>query len=149
VLRSHQFRAENFGYDPQVDQFICPADKRLHFVNTTRYKADNGFASDRRNCECLDCQDCLLRSQCTQAKGNRKIRIRFRLLEYCRQARQNLTSEEGQRLRKARSTEVETIFGQIKHNMGFRRFHVRGLAKVKTEWGLVSIAHNMQKMALA
>lgn len=149
VIRSHQFRAENFGYDPQQDQFICPAGKRLHFVNTTPHATDNGFKTDRRNYECQDCQDCPLRSQCTQAKGNRKIRISFRLLEYRRQARQNLTSEEGQRLRKARSTEVETVFGQVKHNMGFRRFHLRGLAKVKTEWGLVSIAHNMQKLALA
>lgn len=149
VLRSHQFRAENFGYDPQRDQFICPADKRLHFVNTTPHKTENGFATDRRNYECQDCPDCPLRAQCTQAKGNRKIRISFRLLYYRRQARQNLTSAEGQRLRTARSTEVETVFGQVKHNMGFRRFHLRGLAKVKTEWGLVSIAHNMQKLALA
>jgi hypothetical protein len=31
--------------------------------------------------------------------------------------------------------------------MGFRRFHLRGLEKVKTKWGLVSIAHNMRKLA--
>ena len=56
-------------------------------------------------------------------------------------------SEEGQRLRAARSTEVETVFGHVKHNMGFRRFHLQGLEKVKTEWGLVSIAHNLRKLA--
>jgi len=27
--------------------------------------------------------------------------------------------------------------GQVKHNMRFRRFHLRGLEKVTTEWGLV------------
>ncbi|MHB8113349.1 MAG: transposase [Bellilinea sp.] len=31
--------------------------------------------------------------------------------------------------------------------MGLRRFHLRGLEKVKTEWGLVSIAHNLRKIA--
>jgi hypothetical protein len=67
------------------------------------------------------------------------------LLEYRRQARANLISEAGQRLRSARSIEVEPVFGIIKHNMGFRRFHLRSLEKVKTEWGLVSIAHNMKK----
>ena len=56
-----------------------------------------------------------------------------------------MTSEEGQALRAARSTEVETVFGHLKHNQGFRRFHLRGLNIVKTEWGLVSIAHNIQK----
>ena len=147
VLRAHQFRAEHFAYDPVSDTFICPADKRLHFQYTSRYTSDNGYQSQRHIYECFDCAECPLRSQCTRARGNRKIRISFRLLEYRRKARENLTSAEGQRLRAARSIEVETVFGQIKHNMGFRRFHLRGLEKVKTEWGLVSIAHNLRKLA--
>ena len=147
VIRKHQFRAENFRYDPQTDQFICPANQRLHFQYESRYLTDNGYCSTRRNYECFDCADCPLKSQCTKAKGNRKIRISFRLLEYRRQARDNLTSQEGQRLRRARSTEVETVFGHIKHNMEFRRFHLRGLEKVKIELGLVSIAYNLSKLA--
>lgn len=70
-------------------------------------------------------------------------------MEYHRQARENLTSEEGKKLRAKRSVEVETIFGHTKHNMGIRRFMLRGIEKVKTEWGLISIAINMQKMAAA
>jgi len=147
IIRKHQFRAENFGYDLDKDEFICPAHQRLHFSYASRYTTDNGYVTDRRNYECDRCSQCPLKPHCTQAKGNRKIRISFRLLEYRRQARTNLTSEEGQRLRAARSTEVETVFGIVKHNMGFRRFHLRGLEKVKTEWGLVSIAHNMKKLA--
>ena len=147
VLRAHQFRAEHFRYDPNLDTFVCPADKRLHFQYTSRYTSDNGYVTDRHTYECFDCANCPLKPQCTKAKGNRKIRISFRLLEYRRQARENLTSQEGQRLRTARSTEVETVFGHLKHNMGFRRFHLRGLEKVKTEWGLVSIAHNLRKLA--
>ena len=147
VLRAHQFRAENFGYDPDSDQFICPADKRLHFQYTTRYTTENGYETDRRVYACQDCADCPLRERCTKAKGNRSIRISFQLLAYRKQARANLTSPEGERLRAARSSEVETVFGHLKHNLGFRRFHLRGLQKVNTEWGLLSIAHNMQKLA--
>jgi hypothetical protein len=69
-------------------------------------------------------------------------------LEYRKQARTNLTSPEGEKLRAARSIEVETVFGHLKHNLGFRRFHLRGMKKVNTEWGLVCIAHNMRKMAV-
>lgn len=147
IIRKHQFRAENFGYDPEHDEFICPAQKRLHFQYTARHTTDNNYQSARRYYECYDCTDCPLKPQCTQAKGNRKIRISFRLLEYRRQARANLTSEVGQRLRAARSVEPETVYGHLKHNMDFRRFHLRGSEKVKTEWGLVSIAHNMKKLA--
>lgn len=148
VLRAHQFRAENFTYDPQTDTFLCPANQRLQFRYESRYTTDNGYESTRRTYECFECANCPLKSQCTKAKGNRKIRISFRLLEYRRRARENLTSEEGKQLRTARSTEVETVFGHLKHNMGFRRFHLRGLEKVKTEFGLLSIAHNMSKMAV-
>jgi hypothetical protein len=147
VVRAHQFRAENFGYDLQADEFICPAEKRLSYQGTSRYTTENGYDTQRRIYACQDCADCPLRSHCTQAKDHRSIRISFQLLNYRSQARANLTSPEGEQLRTDRSTEVETVFGHVKHNLGFRRFHLRGQKKVTTEWGLISIAHNLQKMA--
>lgn len=147
IIRKHQFRAEIFGYDSDKDEFICPAHHRLRFQYASRYTTDNGYVTERRHYECDRCSQCPFKPQCTKAKGNRKIKISFRLLEYRYQARANLTSERGQRLRAKRSTEVETVFGLIKQNLAFRRFHLRGLEKVKTEWGLVSIAHNMRKLA--
>ncbi len=147
VVRAHQFRAEHFRYDPATDHFLCPADQPLHYVSTTHQTTDNGYPTERRIYACQDCVGCPLKPECTRAKGNRQIRISFRLLDYRRQARENLTSPEGQHLRAARATEVETVFGHIKHNQGFRRFHLRGRDKVNTEWGLMSIAHNMQKLA--
>ena len=44
---------------------------------------------------------------------------------------------------------VEPVFGQIKQAMGFRQFLLRGLAKVKAEWQLVCLAHNLRKLARA
>lgn len=143
-VRAHQFRAENFRYNQETDTFFCPADKPLHYETTTHFTTDNGFPTERRIYACQDCAGCPFKSRCTQAE-KRKIKISFRLLEYRRKARENLTSEQGKQLRAARSTEVESVFGHIKRNLGFRRFHLRGLEKVKTEWGLVSIAHNLLK----
>ncbi len=147
VLRAHQFRAEHFRYEPTTDMFICPAEKRLTFIYASQYTTTNQYVTRRRHYAAADCQACPLKPQCTRAKGNRQIRISHQLLAYRRQARENLTSAEGLTLRAARSVEVETVFGHLKHNLGFRRFHLRGLKKVKTEWGLLSIAHNMQKLA--
>jgi hypothetical protein len=147
LIRKRCFLAENFPYDREKDEFVCPAHQRLHFETTTRITTDNGYRSERRIYTCEACAECPLKPECTRARGSRKIRVSFRLLEYRRQARVHLTSEEGQRLRAARSTEVEPVFGIIKQNMGFRRFHLRGLEKVRTEWGLVSLAHNMKKLA--
>jgi transposase len=148
IIRKHQFRSDHFEYDPATDQFICPNKQRLTYRYTGKYKSENGYESERRHYQCNTCQDCPLKSQCTKAKGNRHIQVSFKLLDYRRQARENLTSELGQTLRAKRSVEVETVFGNIKHNQGFRRFHLRGLQKVNIEWGLVCIAHNMKKLAV-
>ena len=145
--RQLQFRAENFGYDPEKDEFICPANQRLHFTGTVSVKAPNGYEVHRRDYIAENCQQCELKKFCTQSETNRKIRISFQLMEFRRQARENLTSELGKELRIRRSTDVETVFGCIKHNMGIRRFLLRGLEKVNIECGLISIAHNIRKLA--
>jgi transposase len=41
---------------------------------------------------------------------------------------------------------VEPVFGQIKGARGFRRFSLRGLEKVKGEWCLVCLTHNLLKI---
>jgi transposase len=148
ILRKHQFRSDHFEYDEPNDQFLCPQKRRLSYLYTSQYKTTNGYHSTRRHYECESCQDCPLKSQCTKAKGNRQIQVSFQLREYRRQARENLTSERGKQLRAQRSVDVETPFGDIKYNMGFRRFHLRGQEKVNTEWLLVCIAHNMRKLAV-
>lgn len=44
---------------------------------------------------------------------------------------------------------METVFGNIKRNKNFKRFYLRGLEKVKTEFGLIAISHNLAKFDLA
>ena len=147
VLRAHQFRAEHFQYDPKTDTFFCPAGKSLKFQYASKKTTTTGYVVEQRYYECGECADCPLKSQCTKAVGNREIHVSLRLLAYRKKARENLTSEEGKQLRAKRSVEVESVFGHLKQNMGLRRFRLRGLEKVKTEFGLFSIAHNMKKLA--
>ncbi|KZK17410.1 transposase, partial [Staphylococcus pseudintermedius] len=45
-----------------------------------------------------------------------------------------------------RKIDVETVFGNIKQNMKFKRFHVRGAEKIFKEMGLVFLAHNFRKL---
>ncbi len=143
------FDANFWSYQPEHDTFTCPQGHPLHFVSTRKERTDNGFETERRVYECADCATCPLKAQCTKAEGNRQIRISFRLREFRAQASANLSSEKGKQLRKQRSTDVETVFGRIKQDWGFRRFLLRGIEKVKTEWGLLCIAHNFAKMAIA
>jgi hypothetical protein len=147
LIQRQQFLSENFPYDPKTDRFTCPAGQTMTYQYTSHEKSDNGYPIELRYYEASACGSCPLKPQCTQAKDNRRMRVSFQLQAFRNQARENLLSEQGEKLRKLRSIEVETVFGDIKHNRHFRRFHLRGLQKVKADYGLVCIAHNMQKMA--
>jgi hypothetical protein len=57
-----------------------------------------------------------------------------------------LGTQEGQGLLDRRKHDTEPTFGDIKHNMGFRKFLLRFKSKVTTEVGLVSMAHNIKKI---
>ena len=59
--------------------------------------------------------------------------------------KRKLPTQAGAAIYAARKTIVEPVFGQIKQARGFRRFSMRGLAKVKAEWALVCATHNLLK----
>ncbi len=68
--------------------------------------------------------------------------------ELKKEARENLLSEVGLALRKRRCIEPEYVFGTVKWCWGFRRFLLRGMEKVKVEWGLLCMAHNISRLAI-
>jgi transposase len=55
-------------------------------------------------------------------------------------------SPAGRALYARRKVIVEPVFGQIKEARGFRRFLLRGLAKIRGEWYLVCLTHNLLKV---
>ena len=147
LIEKARFQSHNFPYDPLQDVFTCPAQHPLTYRETKPYKTSNGYLSQRRFYECDHCPTCPLKPKCTKAKGNRRIQFSPKLQRYRQQAKDNLLSEQGVALRQKRSVEPETVFGDIKFNRSFRRFSLRKLNKVATEWGIISIAHNMRKLA--
>jgi hypothetical protein len=53
---------------------------------------------------------------------------------------------EGRAVYARRTVIVEPVFGQIKEARGFRRFLLRGLAKIRGAWRLVCLTHNLLKI---
>jgi transposase len=60
--------------------------------------------------------------------------------------RRLLSTELGQQLYRKRAQTVEPLFGNTKHNNGVYRFHRRGRIKVRTEWRLLMMTHNLGKL---
>jgi len=57
-----------------------------------------------------------------------------------------LKTAVGQALYRWRKQTVEPVFGIIKEVMGFRRFRLRGRAKVSLEWTLVCLSYNLRRV---
>jgi Transposase DDE domain len=57
-----------------------------------------------------------------------------------------LGSEHGRDRYAKRKQTVEPLYGDTKHNRGFIRFHRRGRVKVRTEFRLLMMAHNLTKV---
>jgi transposase len=60
--------------------------------------------------------------------------------------RRKLKTKAGKAVYAARKAIVEPVFGQIKQARGFRQFLLRGIQKVRGEWSLVCLTHNILKL---
>jgi len=57
-----------------------------------------------------------------------------------------LATKAGKSVYARRKAIVEPVFGQIKEARGLRRFLLRGLQKVRGEWSLITLTHNILKL---
>ena len=64
----------------------------------------------------------------------------------CEKQRKKLSTKSGKALYKLRMHDVEGVFGNIKRNLKFTYFRLRGFNGVETEWNLIGIAHNTRKL---
>ena len=135
------FDKDNFIYDHSTDVFTCPEGKVVKFWHTRRY--ENG---DYRVYRCLECTGCPHFGQCTKSKKGRSIWRRV-VDENIKAMRSKLDSESGKAIYAKRKHIVEPVFGHIKAVIGFTGFHLRGLEKVKAEFKIVAIAHNLKKIS--
>jgi hypothetical protein len=63
--------------------------------------------------------------------------------------KRKLQTKVGKAIYAARKCVVEPVFGQIKQARGFRQFLLRGKKKVKGEWALVCLTHNVLRLYAA
>ena len=129
----------NFVYDKLKDEYRCPQG------NILVYK---GKASEQKRhyriYEGTACSHCKVKDLCTKAK-NRRIKREERE-DIRERAIDRLNTEEGKAKYTKRGYTIEPVFGNLKHNLGYRRFHLRGLEKVNGEFKLMCLASNIKKL---
>lgn len=147
AYRNNRFDPERLDYDPVRDQFTCPANRAMTFVGTHPRRSANGYLTVGRIYQAEDCSGCVFQQECCPSAYNRRFEINLDLVRFKAQVRERLNSPLGIELRRRRMTEPETVFAQTKHNRGFHRFLLRGKDNVRTEYGLVGLAHNLNNLA--
>jgi transposase len=135
--QDHRYHSSQFHYDAQRDVCICPQQQALVF---TREKDRRGQTVREYRCRCKDCP---VVSRCTRDPKGRSIEIGPHHAVTVAM-RQTLASEEGKARLRRRAAIIEPRFAAVKARQGFRRWTVRGLEKVKAQWGWVCLSANLQ-----
>jgi len=144
--KTNAYLRENMPYDPQSDTYTCPAGHLFNFLYTTQKKNTSGFESTITIYECSHCANCPQKSQCTRAKGNRRISVSKDFIVLRQESLARITSNTGKTLRLNRSIQSEGAFGVLKQDYHLRRYERRGTTNVFTETALYAIAYNINKL---
>ena len=140
-------KVENMEYDRDGNFYICSQGNKLEFQGTTTVKKrKSDYQSELSIYECTCCKDCPVKSKCTRAEGDRKIKISHKFMELRAESLENISSEEGIELRVNRSIQAEGAFGAMKEDMNFRRFLTRGKENILVEYQLLCLAFNINKL---
>ena len=142
------FAKDKFSYQEDGDYYICPTGEKLYPVERRTSKKSSYERHDVKY-GCRSCHDCGHQQECVKSrKGYRRV---CRILEYDsyrQEIDKKLQTEEGKKIYNKRKTDIEPTFGQMKTiTFGQTGFGVRGLKKVKGEFGLACIGHNIRKIA--
>ncbi|MCC6931962.1 MAG: transposase [Deltaproteobacteria bacterium] len=153
-LKYPAFRAEckgkksTFSYDAKTDQYIRLAGKKLSFLQNDKNITKTGYVTSFKVYGCSKCRNCKFTNQCGKrdAGPNRVLRFNKNLENFKLRAKKNLTSTLGIQLRKRRGNEVESIFGDIKHNQNYKRVRLQGIVKAQLDIGWLFVSLNIRKI---
>jgi transposase len=136
------FHKSKFTCDKEKDVFICPLGKELRYERTRKSRKDRYL---ERVYRCKSFKDCPERDACSCEKQGRKITMGPHHQVLQRQIQKQKEPGNKELLAKRKQI-VEPVFGIIKEIYGFRRFTVRGLENVRTQWSLVCTTFNLRKL---
>ena len=138
--RTSFFGREEFSYDAEADQYICPNGavlqwERHDYVNQTHhYRAD-----------ATTCNMCPLQPKCTTSKEGRSLRRSF-FQEYLDRVAAYHQTKAYKKAYQKRKVWVEPLFGEAQQWHGLRRFRLRGLVKVNCEGVMTATGQNLKRL---
>ena len=134
------YHRNHFIYNEQKDCFICPENKELPFYSNIVHRRNK---QQSKVYKCRECPACDKQKLCVKGKY-REIHIENR--EHLRQQiRERLNTVAGKQTYLMRMR-IESVFGNIKHNLNYIHLYLKGIKKTTAEWQLICIGHNLKKI---
>jgi transposase len=137
-VKAGLFRKDEFQYDADSDSYVCPAGQRLYPYSSSLLRGLKKINYTNK----LACDDCKIRSQCTNGLFRTVSRLENEAVLDRMQARLAQRPSVLDRRREA----VEHPFGSIKQWMNQGAFLMRGLEKVRAEFSLTALAYNLRRV---
>ena len=135
-----RYHKSNFGYDEARDTYICPEGKELKRWAEQKRDGKPPLIVYRGE----SCKECPVRKRCTTGKSRTVSRDgREPIMEAMRE---KLRSEEGKQIYKKRGYTVEPVFGEVKWDGRKLSMDLRGSVKVRGEFSLMCLVHNVKKI---
>lgn len=136
------FTTEPFRYDEELDEFTCPAGKKLRYLSTEQKRHRRIYAARR-----TDCRACPLKSQCT-ISDRRTLKVTAHHASLIR-LRADSKTEDFKKLYRSRAPVIEGLFAESKQWHGLSRAWRRGLSKMKVQCLLVAAVLNFKRLRAA
>ena len=134
-----------FVYDETADVYFCPMGHELSYREKKKYDG-----KEVRVFACKKCEGCPLATRCLDPKAKRGRTVSRDDYEPARERMHAKMETEKARVTYNRRMHIgETPFAIIKGILEVRRFLLRGLEKVRTEWRWVCTAYNLKKLIAA
>lgn len=146
--QSDERKVMNWTYFELEDYYIDPKGVRFNFHAYRQRTDKDGFvrAFKEYQAEKIDAHVQKIPEALTPKGYVRKILVNPSWEYHKAKQREMLSDEETGKIYARRKIDVETVFGKMKACLGFTRYTVRGLEKVRKQSGILTMALNMMKL---
>ena len=138
--RSEYYSSDQFQYDVENDQYICPQNHVLPLWSRRKSEENYVYRANVKVCDA-----CPVKGECTGSKSGRHIFRSFHQ-EYIDKVKAYHETEAYKKASRKRSVWVEPLFGEAKDFHRLRRFRLRGLHKVNIEGMMIAAGQNLKRL---
>jgi hypothetical protein len=140
-----RFSKDRFIWHAERDSYECPAGQMLGRVSSHTRACSGGRAvrewTYRGDAD--TCQACPLRAQCTTSQKTGRSVQRSEHDDLIAAHRAWMETADAKSVYRLRGQTIEIVFADVKEHRGLRRFSGHGLTRVRAEFALDVLLHNL------